>query len=80
MTLIKASSWNISVNSLSVWRKGDLVKLKNGKKVKLTSDGYFSQKENRVVCDTKDGFTIPYLTLIEEGYLMEDRIGRKNKK
>jgi hypothetical protein len=67
-------------NGLSAWRKGDLVKLLNGKQLRLTSEGYFSDKEGRLVCNTDDGYTIPYMTLIEEAKLIETGTGRKNKK
>jgi len=66
------------MSELTAWRKGDLIELLNGKQLRLTSDGYFSEKEGRTVCDTEDGYTISYLTLIEEAKLIETGSGRKN--
>ena len=63
---------------LTAWRKGDLVKMPNGKKFRLTSEGY-EMKPGRIYCDTDRGKPISYLKLIEKAYLVEDKNGRKNK-
>ena len=53
---------------MNAWRKGDNVTML-GRSFVLTSDPYFCRKENRVIFDTNKGYTISYLSLIEEAKL-----------
>jgi hypothetical protein len=59
------------MGKLNAWKKGDHIKMLDGRKFVLTSDGYFDRKQNRVVCDTDQGCTISYLSLIEEAKLVK---------
>ena len=64
---------------LTSWRKGDLVRMPNGKEFRLTSDGY-EMKPGRIYCDTDRGKPISYMKLISKAYLVETGNGRKNYK
>jgi hypothetical protein len=68
------------MNILSAWRKGDLVRMPNGKEFRLTSEGYYCETKKKVICDTDRGKPISYLKLIEKSYLVETGSGRKNEK
>jgi len=63
---------------LSAWRKGDLVRMPNGEEFRLTSEGYYCDEKQKVICDTDRGGPISYLELIENAYLVETFSGRKN--
>lgn len=64
---------------LSSWRKGDLVRMPNGEEFRITSEGYYCNIRNKVICDTDRGEPISYLELIENAYLVETGSGRKNE-
>ena len=64
---------------LSAWRKGDLVRLPNGEEFRLTSEGYYCEQRQKVICDTDRGKPVSYLKLIEKAYLLETGSGRKNE-
>lgn len=64
---------------LSAWRKGDLVRMPSGKEFRLTSEAYYSEELQRVVCDTDRGKPIKYTKLMEKAYLVETGSGRKNE-
>jgi hypothetical protein len=64
---------------LSSWRKGDLVRTPNGEEFRLTSEGYYCDERQKVICDTDRGEPISYLKLIETAYLVETGSGRKNE-
>lgn len=66
------------MNYLSAWRKGDLVRLPDGQEFRLTSDGYYCDTKQKVVCDTDRGKSVSYLKLIEKATLIETGSGRKN--
>jgi hypothetical protein len=68
------------MNVLSSWRNGDLVRMPNGKEFRLTSEGYYCEAKQKVICDTDRGKPISYLKLIEKAYLIETASGRKNEK
>jgi hypothetical protein len=63
---------------LSAWRKGDLVRMPNGEEFRLTSEGYYCDEKQKVICNTDRGSSISYLELIENAYLVETFSGRKN--
>jgi hypothetical protein len=52
----------------------------NGKEFRLTSEGYYCESIQKVICDTDRGKPISYLKLIEKAYLIETGSGRKNEK
>ena len=64
---------------LSAWRKGDLVRMPNGNEFRLTSEGYYCENKQKVVCDTDRGKPISYLKLIEKARLVETGSGRKSE-
>jgi hypothetical protein len=64
---------------LSAWRKGDLVRMPNGDEFRLTSEGYYCEQKQKVICDTDRGKPISYLKLIEIAWLVETGSGRKNE-
>lgn len=65
--------------ALSAWRKWDLVKMPNGEEFRLTSEWYYSDKENKVVCDTNRWKPISYAKLIEKATLIETWSWIKNE-
>lgn len=65
---------------LSAWRKGDLVRMPDGEEFRLTSEPYYCEQKQKVICDTDRGKPISYLKLIEKAYLIETGSGRKNEK
>jgi hypothetical protein len=67
------------MNVLSAWRKGDLVRMSDGEEFRLTSEGYYCQQRQKVICDTDSGKPISYLKLIETAWLVETVSGRKNE-
>ena len=52
------------MNVLSAWRKGDLVRMSDGEEFRLTSEGYYCEQRQKVICDTDRGKPISYLKLI----------------
>jgi len=68
------------LNYLSAWRRGDLVRLPDGEQFRLTSDAYYHDKKEQVICNTDRGFPISYLRLIEHAYLVEPAKEIKNEK
>ena len=64
---------------LSAWRKGDLVRMPDGEEFRLTSEGYYDEERQKVICDTDRGKPVSYLKLIEKAYLVETGSGRKNE-
>jgi len=58
------------MNYLTTWLKGYLVRL-NGEEFRLTSDGYFCDTRQKVICDTDRINPVSYLELIEKAYLVE---------
>ena len=64
---------------LSAWRKGDLVRMPNGEEFRLTSEGYYCDTRQKVICDTDRGKPISYMKLIDKAYLVETGSGRKNE-
>ena len=67
------------MNVLSAWRKGDLVRMSDGEEFRLTSEGYYCEQRQKVICDTDRGKPISYLKLIETAWLVETASGRKNE-
>jgi len=67
------------MNVLSAWRKGDLVRMSDGEEFRLTSEGYYCEQRQKVICDTDRGKPISYLELIETAWLVETVSGRKNE-
>lgn len=63
----------------TAWRKGDLIKMPNGKQFRLTSDAY-EIKPGKYYCDTDRGKPIKYLKLMKKAYLIETGSGIKNIK
>lgn len=66
------------MGKFTAWRKGDLVKMPNGEKFRLTSESYYCEVNQKIMCDTDRGEPISYLTLIQDAYLVETGSGRKN--
>jgi hypothetical protein len=64
---------------LTAWRKGDLVRMPDGEEFRLTSEGYYCETKQKVVCDTDSGKSISYLKLTKKAYLVETGGGRKNE-
>ena len=64
---------------LTAWRKGDLVRMPNGEEFRLTSEGYYCDATQKVICDTNRGKPISYMKLVDKAYLVETGSGRKNE-
>jgi hypothetical protein len=67
------------MNYFTAWRKGDLVRMPNGKEFRLTTEAYYHPEKQKMVCDTDRGKPISYLKLMEKAYLVETITGRKNE-